>query len=362
MAHGVIEVAEPVLSGRTLEMLSSRFSAPRRAPNWAHLGTNGNYARALDAVQEAEANYTVEKWPTFARDPHTGREQATGKYALMKSGADEPVYFGETGSKYTPVQNEALARLLDKELKGTYPVTTVASLQGGRKLILVLDGGKVEIAGEEVQDNWVIVNDHTGRGSLRMVLTPVRMWCMNQLDTALKAALVRTSLRHHGDIHRDLEFGVSVFAQMRTQRQKVHEQLEILARTPIDGVGLDHILYAAYPIPTKSGRGQALEMLEEGLPEGTDLSKYELAHKADNYLAKRMSDHREAARELVYRFNDQHPKHAGTAWAAVNGVVEFEDYKRGSRKNETSPIEAAVVGLRVRTKEAAFKAAFDLVK
>lgn len=346
-------------------IFGSRFLG-RREPAWHGLGEVFPADLALtasEAVVRAGLDYTIEKTPVFVDLPPLGRVDI-GKFALVRQPTPDdpnPAVFGLVGERYGVLQNADIAKALDP-LAQQWPVETVGALGSGETVFLTLDAGQGTICGDEMR-NFFLVSDTKGQGrSLRIAFTPVRVVCQNTLITGFSQATVSAALFHGRNVGRELEFRIDMFARLQQAKERTEAALASLCAKRVVEDQVNAILTAAYPEPVKPAKVRLGEEVRErgGLYTG-GVNPQMVAHLGDveskwAYAVERVAAYRDAARELYYTFNDEHPHAAQTGWAIYNAVVETEDYRKGA----DSAAESALFGLRAQAKARAFDACLSL--
>lgn len=335
-------------------IFGSRFLGHRQ-PAWHGLGKTFNKPLAAsDALAEAGMIYAITKEPLyFLAEGHL--VWVPDRVALVREKTDDdPVYrvFGVVGQNYGLVQNKEIARLLDA-LTDVWPVETAGALGYGETIFLTLAAGSVNVAGDELKQYFLVTDSRTGRESLRIAFTPIRVVCQNTLVAGLRAARVSVSLRHVDTLKDDLGFAIEIIRQMQTSQTQMIKLFRKLSETVITIQEVHKILQDAYPTPRKTRT-----ML---LAEETDFAnerwrikvgKERLAWKSARDSIWRC---RGAALWLFDRICSKYPDIAMTPWAAYNAVVECEDYREG--RGEKAICRSALFGHRAATKKRALEAA-----
>lgn len=347
----------------TANIFGDRFLG-RSKPAWHNLGKVFDAPiGALEAVEAAAMDYLVGKFPAHVMLPG-GTQDIPGKFTLMRHPTpDDNQYrhFGFVGDQYHIVQNTEVARAIDP-LTALWPVETVGALDYGRTLFLVLDAGSGSVGGEEVHQYFLVVDTKDGGTSLKLAFTPVRVVCQNTLATGLREATTTARLSHHQSVADDLDFRVHLLGQLQKSALLTMQEFERMAATALDGVGIQHVFEAAYPIkPPGKKYNLAQELFISALDtsEYADSSMVELTGAGDRYNASvlRQEEYRVAAADTLNRMNDTNPTLANTAWYAYNAVAEVEDWREGKGAVDRD----VVFGSRANTKARAFGAARSLV-
>ena len=157
-----------------------------RKPVWSGLGTDisncGNISEALfvsglDFTVRQENIQTSEACPI----------PLDGFRANIK---DDGTPLGIVSTKYKVVQNADAFAFLDSLVEEGMKFERADGLQNGRKVfVLARMPDKYIISGEHVSPYIVFINSHDGSGSIKILMTPVRMICLNMLNLALRSAV-----------------------------------------------------------------------------------------------------------------------------------------------------------------------------
>ena len=112
---------------------------------------------------------------------------------------------GMVTGRYQIVQNEEAFAFTDSLLGEGVTYETAGSLNGGKRVWMLAKLEGRDLAGEKINPYLVFTNSHDGKGSVRVAMTPIRVWCSNTLNLALRKAQRQWSCTHTGDIGGKLE-------------------------------------------------------------------------------------------------------------------------------------------------------------
>ena len=112
---------------------------------------------------------------------------------------------GMVTGRYQIVQNEEAFAFTDSLLGEGVTYETAGSLNGGKRVWMLAKLEGRDLAGEKIDPYLVFTNSHDGKGSVRVAMTPIRVWCSNTLNLALRKAQRQWSCTHTGDIGGKLE-------------------------------------------------------------------------------------------------------------------------------------------------------------
>jgi phage/plasmid-like protein (TIGR03299 family) len=160
----------------------------------------------------------------------------------------------------------------------------------------------VEVGGDAVRPFVLLMNSHDGSTALVAATTPVRVVCQNTLNWGLAAATQKFSVRHTDAVRhrvvearRVLDISINYYEQFK----RLGDQL---ACEPFSERQLHRVLAQLYP----SGPGDS----------------------------RRVQNSRQSVKEqtaelfLLGKTQGNAPR---SKWAAVNAIVEFDDWVRPSR-------------------------------
>jgi len=174
-----------------------------RETAWHSLGTVvPDSLTAEEALRFAKlSNWNVRKEPVFTK---VGDEiiEIADRYATVRDNPfvdNQADVLGVVGSKYTPIQNEDHADLLNAlvDESGAH-FETAGSLKGGRQTFITMKlPDHINIGGVDKVETYIAaLNSHDGTKAFQFIVTPVRIVCANTQAAALRAAKSRFSVRH----------------------------------------------------------------------------------------------------------------------------------------------------------------------
>lgn len=336
----------------------------RREPAWHGKGQVFDAPiGALEAIEAAGLGFRIEKHPLTAAVAGFGTVDVPRFALLREPTPDDPTYHfcGVCGKDYTVVQNVDVGKAIDP-LTEKWPVETVAALEGGKTMLITLDAGGADVAGEAVHQYFLVTDTKDGGTSLRIAFTPVRVVCQNTLVTGLRSAMVQCNLQHRQSVSAELDLRVYLVGKMQEAQNSVMADFNSLAKAILSQDEVEAVMAAAYPYPKRSAKATLADELFAG---AVDLSAYgdtkdELEDAVRGYgnVTARMDALRAGAGELLVKYNDEQPALANTAWSAYNAVVEVEDYRNG--KGDVG--YSALWGGRAKHKTDAFSIALRIAK
>lgn len=334
-------------------IFDERFYATR-TPAWHNIGvTFPEPLGIIEAVKAAKLDFNILKIPLFGMNEEYN-SLMTFKYGLFHE--ETLRCLGIVGVDYELIQNMELAEML-VPLTEKWKVETAGALGHGETIFLSLKVGETQIAGEEIQQYFVITDTRDGNTSLKIMYTPVRVVCQNTLIAGAAQASVSQTIVHRTGLMNTVEAVVRLTVKMQKAMEQTHRAFEELAASSCTMADARSIFAAAYPTPSKPKKAEILEGLStQEMEELGEL--YDEAWEAQEsfqYYCNRAFNMREEVETLYNQINDTSPKIANTSWAAYNAVCEYADYRRGN--GDDSIGLSSLFGMRASEKKRAFRMA-----
>lgn len=180
-----------------------------RVPAWHALGTvlDDAFTAEQAMTQGHLGGWNVRKSPMF--EAETG-QSVPNMYAVLRDNPfekDRVDVLGTVGERYTVVQNEEQAELLNTLVDESGAIfDSAGSLRGGRQTFITMKlPGHMKIGGvDQVDMNVAAVSSHDGSMSLTLMVTPVRIVCANTLNAAFENHSNIIRVRHTSGIRKNL--------------------------------------------------------------------------------------------------------------------------------------------------------------
>jgi len=287
-----------------------------------------NQQNSLDEVIKlAELDYVVEKVKSYDED---GEE--IGSYHTR--------YFDKNGNKhnlgaglkdqYTVLQNyEAFDFLQD--LMGDVQIECAGSTNGGSKAFICASTEPMKILDDDIKPYLVFMNSHTGETGVKVMLTPIRVFCSNCMAIAVQQAQNKISIRHSKNVQQRLYVAKDVLLKNTRYLESIRAEMENLAqmrftrRQFVDGLVIKVLqfmgLYNAEGEPIEKKRNQGLaESYREAMLaawSAADLANYENSAYAALCAIQDFESHRTFAR------NNENPE---TRLKSILGGMLISDF------------------------------------
>ncbi len=177
-------------------MENRNINYAERQPVWNGLGTDVSDCSSVDEVlAQSGLDFRV----------HQSNVVTDERFPVPLPGfraniRDDGTPLGIVSTRYRVVQNTEAFSFLDELADEGMKFERAGGLQNGRKVfVLARMPDRYLIAGESVAPYIVFINSHDGSGSVKVLMTPVRMICLNMLNLAVRNAARTWSAVHSGD-------------------------------------------------------------------------------------------------------------------------------------------------------------------
>lgn len=228
-------------------------------------------------------------------------------------------YLGVVGNVYDPIQNEATAEFIQTVVdEFDANLETAGSLGNGRDVFITMKlPHTMEILGsngfvDKTEYYLAALNNHTGKTSFRLILTPIRIVCRNTQQAAIGAAKTSWKVRHTATATSRVEEARQKLGLVWKSVGTLDEEFKRLSEIPMSFV-------------------EAKDFAEKLV----DLSKVD----PDSTAATRR---RNASGQILNLFSNSPTiaPIAGTRYAAYNAVTEYVDWFQGVRGAEAKGASA----------------------
>lgn len=226
-------------------------------------------------------------------------------YALIVRDTDEMV-LGSVGPGFVPIQNQEGADLLEKVLASSdLGIETALSLRSGKIVVITARTPEhIRIAGEEHISYTTVANWHDGSGTAKIYTGVIRAVCANTLQAGLLSAKSMMAFRHVGNPMaraREAQETLQMTFDYSKEIQKFGEELAAKRMTDSE---FDAFLKELVVVPKEADPKDVAPLIRT----------------------------REGIRQ-VYGESENLNNIRGTAWGALNAVVEFNDHGRNYRSD-----------------------------
>jgi phage/plasmid-like protein (TIGR03299 family) len=226
---------------------------------WHGLGTvlPQEFLTSEEVLKYVRLNYNVALAPAYAKigDIYVPIPDTKATYR-----EDSNMPFAAVGNKYTIVQNMDAFKFFDSIIENGEAIYETAGILGkGERIFLcaklpnyiTIDGTK-----DVTQMYIVLTLSHDGSGSVKAMLTPIRVVCENTLRMAIGAAKNTINIRHTSSADVRLSEAAKLMGITNTYVDEVNTMLNKLATATIDMGFADMIISKVFD-NTKDGEKQS---------------------------------------------------------------------------------------------------------
>lgn len=201
-----------------------------RTPVWSGLGTDIRHCTSIaDALYTSGLDFEVHQSDICTNEPYP-----IALEGFKANVRDDGTPLGIVSTKYKLVQNADAFAFLDNLVDEGMKFERAGGLQKGRKVfILAKMPEKYIISGESISPYIVFINSHDGSGSIKVLMTPIRMICLNMLNLALRSAARSWSAIHSGDVAYKLEDAKNTLIYADRHMHELGTTIEDLKHSPI---------------------------------------------------------------------------------------------------------------------------------
>ena len=213
---------------------------------------------------------------------------------------------GVVTTKYKIIQNEEAFSFMDNVIGNGCVYDTAGSLDGGKRIWVCVRLADMKVAGDDFENYIVLTTSHDGKGSIRAVVTPIRVVCQNTLSIGIQRALRSWKMNHMGNISSKIKEAEKTLDLSFKYLESLEEEAQKLLDIKIDEGKFIKILDKLYPIP-----------------QGTTGLKTRNIEKNKD--------------ELLFRFLETPDikDFRYTGWGAVNTFSDFLSHRKPQRATQT---------------------------
>lgn len=336
MAHYITEVDSIVSTGER---------------PWHGLGFEvKEHMTTAEAISKAELDWKVFKVPIIT-EPGCIPElryglQVPDHFATVR--ADTREVLGVVGPQYCVFQNQQMFDFIDVLLREKLPVVEVCgSLKRGRVVwaLLKLPGHITVNKTDDVSAKYLLVtNSHDGSTTFRALFTVIRVVCWNTISAALsRGARQGVSIRHTPNLDANIDEARRILGIANERYSEISEVIDRLAHCQPRQKQVDELIDGLFPFRKHDDDTQ------------------------NDVWREIVVAQRERVRDLFETGKGQNLKGVkGTAWALVNAVTEYVDWREPPRlkgcKVGEGRLYSAWFGTGAALKEKAFDAAMSMAR
>ena len=276
--------------------VETMFSA-REVP-WHGLGTvTDDVLTAKEAIVAGGLDWDVELRKMYVGTPRDTKVLVPGANAVVRTSDDSVL--GLVKSRYVLFQNREAFSFADSLVdSGEAKYETAGSLRKGAVVFLTMKvPDQIMIAGEDAHDLYIVLRtSHDGSKAISVMVTPIRVVCMNTMTLAAGAARQKWSMPHVSTLDGKL--------------QEARETIKMTFSYVDEFVRMGDQLVA-----TKITDDQLYAVLNDSLPKRP---------KTEERIDFMMD---------LYRTSETNG-FTGTGWGGLNAVTEYDDHYRETSSQE----------------------------
>jgi len=309
---------------------------------WHKLGVQFDQAfSSTEAIAAARLNYPVVKEQLYRlrSDLGPGMTEPTEAWATINGHTQDVL--GVVGDGYEVLQNQEAFDFFDILLKESGgKLQTAGAIGKGEKVWMLAKLPEIfyPIAGDGVERFLLGTTSHDGSMKTEVRFTDIRVVCQNTFNLAMRDSKGVISIRHTSQMRQKLEMAAMVMLRYKEHFDLVGDQFGKLAAVRVDDAWLDEYLCRMIGRPENVPDGRSRTMMENKI------------------------------RLIESRLNNgmgvDLPGVAGTAWWALNAMVEYADYDmkaKGQSADESRRTQSILFGTASDFKQQAFDTVMAMV-
>lgn len=309
---------------------------------WHRLGVQFDQEfTSAEAIAAARLDYPVlkEQLHRLRPDLGPGMTEAIDAWATINGHTQDVL--GVVGDVYEVLQNQEAFDFFDILLKESGgKLQTAGAIGKGEKVWMLAKLPDIfyPLAGDGVEKYLLGTTSHDGSTKTEVRFTDIRVVCQNTFNLAMQGSRGVIAIRHTGQMRQKLEMAAMVMLRYQEHFDIVSDQFSKLASVRIDDAWIDKYLIRMVGNPLNVADGRARTMMENRI--------HQIEHRLNTGLGVDL------------------PGVAGTAWWALNSMIEFADYDmkaKGQTADETRRTNSILFGRAAEFKQQAFDTAMAMV-
>lgn len=191
-------------------------------------------------------------WQVLQADIYGNGSKIQG-YKLNYRNTDN-MPLGVVTDRYSVIQNYQAFEFTDKLLGQGVKYDTSGSLFGGKKVFMnALLPAKFQILGDAFDPYVVFTNSHDGTGSIRVIMTPIRVVCKNTLNLAISDAKRIWSTMHVGPVMEKMDEARKTLLLAEFYMEKLNSAAESLVKKKLSDDKITEFIDTLFPLPEDAG-------------------------------------------------------------------------------------------------------------
>ena len=273
-----------------------------------------------------------------------------GAFATYRTDTNIPL--GTVRSRYEPVQNIQAFNFFDTAIGDSIKWQTAGYLGYGEKIFVSAKVDRpMNIGGFDAIDQYLLfTNSHDGNSPVQIMLTPIRLACLNALNAARAAALANISFRHNQGVNTKLLTVPEILCITKQKIEDEEEMYNFMFKKKVDDVQVQKYIAQSF-------------MTDKEFEIVDTLDLYKPLFKRDNTAFEQSGISKQKLNTIVdtWRYTNEglgQKELEGTIYGAYNGVAGyFSNIK--PYKDEEKRLESEVLGTDYIIKQRALALALD---
>lgn len=229
---------------------SVSFVSSNNQTAWHRLGTvlADKFLTAEQCILHANMGYMVEKTPVYM---YVGDSKILVPDTFATYRSDNNYPFGTVGKKYTIVQNTDAFAFFDAIVgEGAAIYETAGVLGNGERIFLTAklpDYCRIE-GTDDITEMFIVLSmSHDGSGSIKAMITPIRVVCQNTLNAAIQQAVNTLNIRHTSSAVARLEQAHKVLGLSNIYMKEFNNIMNALVKVPVADTYVDTLIAKLFP-------------------------------------------------------------------------------------------------------------------
>ena len=156
--------------------------------------------KTAEALKISGLDYQVEKKEIYLADGTLVKD----KFATVRKDTND--ILGVVGKNFNIVQNQQAFSFIDEIIgNGGADFETAGVIDNGRGAFVLAKTDPIQILDDPFDPYILFSNYHDGSGALKVMFTPIRVWCQNCLAVASKQASLKLSIKHSNQVMSKLQ-------------------------------------------------------------------------------------------------------------------------------------------------------------
>lgn len=237
------------------------------------------------------------------------------QFATVRTDTLEPL--GIVGKEYQILQNIEAFDFLDS-LVGDAKFETAGLYGNGARSFITMSTEPMKILDDEFAPYILFTNSFDGSGAVKVMFTPIRVFCSNALVRAIRNATNKLSIRHSSSLQSRLDNARYVLLNNTNYLNALKIEAEKLAVTPFSAEAFEALARSLFPI-----------------------------NKEDKEFVQVRNEAQVEALLRAYRQDDLQ-NFNNTAYKVVQAVADFESHKpvfRQTAQMDLKNIKTVMLGM-----------------